>query len=464
MEQFFTKLGEIIRDTIHIIKDVGMELQESDDPLTAAIGDILVKLSEALQWMVDHQEDVKTAFEAIFGLWLLAKLAAVAGSLGSILTQIEAIKAFKGLSATTSAVEAAGSAAGSTWGASFGAAVLKAVPWLAGLLVLLDTSNHGSNDIFDENGNPTGENPDITMTQDELEAAWERYRNGDETGVWDENGNPTELGRNLGVGTRDEEKRKQWIDAEGKRYRDAGNLPAEWALYGTHGGYAGQYNAIQHYWDLYRTGTATAEDWDELNSHFTSEKMQEGLISVLKQLYTLDRDMADIPDWIFGLEQRYGEEFEEIELGPKYDDRDREFAVQDWWDAWRNAVNGNDTWDEESSAFEYFQEVFGDDFADVFYNINERLNEMEDRVKMEDIPEDWWRTTGSWGDAGGVTGENGVTSKDLEGLNSIPAGVETASERGVRKGIAGLRVEIDGQAAGRILAPYVSREIAREIV
>ena len=157
---------------------------------------------------------------------------------------------------------------------------------------------------------------------------------------------------------------------------------------------------------------------------------------------------------------------EEIELEERepYTEKDREFAVQDWWDAWRNAVNGNDTWDEESSAFEYFQEVFGDDFADVFYNINERLNEMEDRVKMEDIPEDWWRTTGSWGDAGGVTGENGVTSKDLEGLNSIPAGVETASERGVRKGIAGLRVEIDGQAAGRILAPYVSREIAREIV
>ena len=73
---------------------------------------------------------------------------------------------------------------------------------------------------------------------------------------------------------------------------------------------------------------------------------------------------------------------------------------------------------------------------------------------------DWW--LGGSG-SGGTTDENGISRGDVEGLKGIPAGVETAAEAGVRKGISGLRVEIDGQEAGRILAPYVSQEIAREV-
>ena len=146
VEEFFRKLGEIIREAIGIMKEVGLSLSESQDPLTSAIGDILVKLSETLQWMVEHQNEVKTAFEAIFGFWLLAKLGSVAGKLSSILMQIETIKAFKGLGSAASAAEAAGASAGGSWAAGFGTAVMKALPWLAGLLVLTDTSNHASSE------------------------------------------------------------------------------------------------------------------------------------------------------------------------------------------------------------------------------------------------------------------------------------------------------------------------------
>ena len=80
------------------------------------------------------------------------------------------------------------------------------------------------------------------------------------------------------------------------------------------------------------------------------------------------------------------------------------------------------------------------------------------------MPADWWVNTSSWNRNGaGAPDENGVTTKDIEGLQNIPAGVESASERGVKKGISGLKVEIDGQTAGRILAPYVSAEIAKGI-
>ena len=107
-KDLFTKLGELIRDCIHIISDVGLELQKSDDPLAKAIGDIMVKLAEALQWMVDNADKVKAAFETIFGVWLVAKLATVAGKLSSILMQIQTIKAFSAINGGGGAVATAG--------------------------------------------------------------------------------------------------------------------------------------------------------------------------------------------------------------------------------------------------------------------------------------------------------------------------------------------------------------------
>ena len=389
VEEFFTKLGEIIRDSIHILHDVGMELSESDDPLTAAIGDILVKLSEALQWMVDHQEEVKGALEAIFGVWLVGKLLAVAGQLGAIILQIEAIQAFRGFSAVTGAAEAAGATAGASWGASFGAAVLKAVPWLAGLLTLLDTSNHGSNDLWDENGNPTGENPEITMTRDEFEKTAAAFQAGDMGKIYDENGQRTEIGEAVGAPeTKDEAETEQWVRDQAKKYRDAGNIGAEWALYGLFGGgYAGQYTAIQDYWDKYKTGTATTDDWTELNSFFKSEENQNGLISVLKNLYTLDKALEDVPEWAFGL--------------------------GDGWDAglpesWRTVTN------------------------------------------------DWNQGAGSGGNSGSTTG---LSPEDVNGFRNVPGQMRAA----VREGVSNIKVVMDRETVGRLVAPIVSEYIAQDV-
>ena len=95
LEGFFRKLGEVVQECIGILREVGSELQNSDDPVTKAIGDILKTTADTLQWMIDNQQAVKGAFEAIFGVWLLAKLAAVAGKLLEIVKNIETIKAFK---------------------------------------------------------------------------------------------------------------------------------------------------------------------------------------------------------------------------------------------------------------------------------------------------------------------------------------------------------------------------------
>ena len=424
VEEFFTKLGEIIRDSIGILKEVGGSLQESDDPLTSAIGDILVKLSESLQWMVDHADQVKQAFETIFGVWLLAKLAAVAGKLSSILVQIKAVQAF---SAISGAGAAAGSATAGASGGGFlagvGGATAKAAPWVAGLGVLVKNA-------FTPQGN------------DDL---------------WDENGNPTELGKELGYKTQAETEAewKKHTPSVGERV-DAGGIVS-----------ASQYHALNALWGNYSGQRFQNNSQERLLEAAQREfQGQEELLTEflvrIRELQSSGNRPEDLPLEWFGV---YGDIADQIEENIDLDeisDAAKGEAIQDWWDAWRNASAGTDTWDEEASAFEWMKEALGDEFGDVWDRIMQKLDETENQAGLEDLPEDWWRTTGSW--SGGVPGENGVTSKDLEGLQSLPGNVETASERGVARGIRGIRVEIDGQSAGRILAPYISREIAKDII
>lgn len=53
-----------------------------------------------------------------------------------------------------------------------------------------------------------------------------------------------------------------------------------------------------------------------------------------------------------------------------------------------------------------------------------------------------------------------VSGMDLKRFNQVPGNVESSAERGVRRGISGLNINIDGRAAGKILAPYISAEQA----
>lgn len=112
IEEFFRKVGEAIRVALEELSKVGEELSNSDDPIVSAIGNLMKKLTDALQWIVGHQEEVKGAFEAIFGVWFLAKLAAIGGKLAGIVAQIETIKAFKGWSAGGAAASGGGFLAG----------------------------------------------------------------------------------------------------------------------------------------------------------------------------------------------------------------------------------------------------------------------------------------------------------------------------------------------------------------
>lgn len=428
VEEFFTKLAEVIRSCLHILRDVGENLSESDDPLTSAIGSILVKLSESLQWMVDHSEEVKLAFEAIFGLWLLGKLAAVAGALGSILLKIEAIKAFKGISVASSAVESAGAAAGGTWAGAFAKAAIKAVPWIAGLLTFFENAitPQGNDDLYDAEGNPTelGQSLGITGTQKENETAWKQSEEG-KNSIW---------------------------GGKGDRIEAAGMVTR------------GQYNALNQLWENYSGLVKTNASQEELlktaqKAFEGEEEKLQGYLEKILELRDSGKRPGELPLEWFGVPS--GEELEEdVDLdADKYSDQDRDQAVQDWWDAWKNASNGDEPWTEEENAFSWFQEVFGDQAGEVFDRIIQKLDEMEDQTKLEDIPEDWWRTTGNWTD----TGDN-ITGSDLRTFRGLPASMMTAVQRGAAAGVAGIQVRLDGRAVGEMVAPYVSTIIARDIV
>lgn len=146
---------------------------------------------------------------------------------------------------------------------------------------------------------------------------------------------------------------------------------------------------------------------------------------------------------------------------------EQQAAAEAFWDVWRSG-----DWGENDEAYDAAWEALEKAFAgeeETFDQLNTWLDRIMEEYSSDsnntdfdagqwmDLPATWWTNPS------GTTDDNGVTSKDLEGLNSIPSGVETASERGVRKGLSGMKVEIDGEEAGRILAPYISQEIAKTV-
>ena len=133
IESFFTKLGEFLSTALKSVNDIGQKLKESEDPIVAAFGEMLTKVTDALQWLIDNQDAVKLAIEAIFGAWLLGTIGKVAMGLAGLIAQINVLKgwgilkgAVTGASAAVPAAEAAGASAGASAAGSAGAGALGA--------------------------------------------------------------------------------------------------------------------------------------------------------------------------------------------------------------------------------------------------------------------------------------------------------------------------------------------------
>ena len=516
VEEFFTKAADILREGIAILSEVGAELQGSDDPMTALIGDILVKMTGALQWMVDNQNAVKGAFETIFGVWLLAKLAAVAGKLSSVLVQIEAIKAFKGISTTASAAEAAGSAAGTSWAAGFGAAALKALPWLVGLGVALapDTSGDEQQDAFYLDGKVTkeGRSRGLPETQEEYDA-WTAEQKAD----WESRNNwkpgneivdaVSGAAPSFGPPSPIEEHKETWAAIEALQ---EGRPLTEEAQEGK----TAEPPKGEHFTRRKNiTGTATEEQMQGAAEREAAEiaTMESTLESIYQALNDHDLDESGRSDAeYFGEEllplirqaaqmggaedqaEAIAEAFQQKWHDSMYDDEwegdtsglvnmleeaiqaaaqgitaEQQEAAEALWDV----IRGED-WENMPDVWETVMEAFaGQD--DLFAKLDALIDEMststgDDSWKgVENLPANWWLDAANWQNR-----EDKITSADLQNFRGLPENMAKAVEQataagaasGAARGVSGIQVHLDGYTVGRLVAPYVSEMIARDII
>ena len=348
VEEACRRIGEAIREGLKVLAQVGQELQGSEDPVTRAIGDILTSLTESLQWMIEHQEEVKAAFEAIFGVWLVGKLAAVAGQLAGIVAQIKVIQGFKGLSLAGSAAAGAAGASGGGAGVSaflagMGAAGKKALEFLGGtggkvlggagaFLTTLLTPAATDGDYYDEEG----------VLRDKQGHALASTNVGSEIAL------------------------DQSVLAERK-------MPLTGA----------QKEALEAFWDAWRQ--------------------------------------------------------DDIEMTPTTNDKFIEA-----WDAYEAAFAGQEH---------------------LFDKVDELLTEFQSGAAksgewpyMEDLPADFWQR------AGGEAGSSGISGADLQAFQGVPAAMAAAVAAGAAQGVSGIRVALDGEAVGRLVAPYVSESVARDVI
>ena len=366
VEEFFTKVGEILEEGIKILGQVGEELQESDDPVVHAIGDILTALKESLEWMVNNQDDVKAAFEAIFGVWLLAKLGAVAGKLTSIIAQIKVIEGFKGLGGAAAAGNAAaGGAAAGAASAATGTATTAGTP-LGGLLNAL-----GIGALF-----KTGMEASEQLGTGIYGALYQKtnpdYKPIEIAGYMDEQGNIIEKTAPTG-----EPRRKKVITGTADESSMMGYIPDT-----APGPTQAQRDAAEAFWDIFR------------------------------------QNFGDVPDSAF---------------------------------------------DDLEEAFQGNQDLF-DKLDTLIDKLSEHDSVDDSWRNMEDLPANWWLDADKWQNSGNANGGNAITSSDLQNFRSLPAGIAAAARAGTAEGISNIKVVIDGYAAGRLLAPYISEYIAQDIM
>lgn len=130
-------------------------------------------------------------------------------------------------------------------------------------------------------------------------------------------------------------------------------------------------------------------------------------------------------------------------------------AAQTFWDIDRErpGMFTDEEWDAFEQAFAGNEEVF-DKLNDMMDYLKQD-SENEEWRKMTDLPAEWWQTQG-----GNTGNTEGLTTQDAktitQAVNSMPGAVA--------KGVSGIKVYLDGQTVGNLVAPYVSANIAAGVM
>ena len=133
--------------------------------------------------------------------------------------------------------------------------------------------------------------------------------------------------------------------------------------------------------------------------------------------------------------------------------------AESYWDFFRTH-GGDEDWAMWEELEAYFQGQ--EDLLDRLEEAISQMTESNDWEQREDLPVNWWLEASSWRNAG--NNENGLTSSDLAGFRSLPAAMSSAVAAGAAKGVSGITVQLDGYTVGRLVAPYVSETVARDVI
>ena len=151
-------------------------------------------------------------------------------------------------------------------------------------------------------------------------------------------------------------------------------------------------------------------------------------------------------------------------------------AVEKWWDAYRQDTMGDQAdqpWEEVERAFSDNSELLNK-FDEVFSDWQTSFEDM-DFLKQEDLlapSEDLSSAAESLIQATEELKVNTQAAKaatekvlgvDLKTFNALPPHIQQAAAAGVAAGVSGIRVMLDGAAVGRMLAPFISQQIAEAV-
>lgn len=91
--EIFTNIKDAIEEGLKLLGELAEELKSSDDASVRALGEILDKVVQSLQWFADpaHWQEVVRAFEAIIGVWATGKIVSALGHIGQFASGIGTI-------------------------------------------------------------------------------------------------------------------------------------------------------------------------------------------------------------------------------------------------------------------------------------------------------------------------------------------------------------------------------------
>lgn len=115
VREMFEAIRDAIKAGVEVLNELATEFKNDDDPTMRTIGNVLQWIADTIAWLADPEnwEKIKAGIMIVLGAWLFIKLATVAGAIGTIAGSLKTIFGFKTAGTAASAASAASSAAGS---------------------------------------------------------------------------------------------------------------------------------------------------------------------------------------------------------------------------------------------------------------------------------------------------------------------------------------------------------------